>query len=120
MEAYNGRADKALGYLDWESYVKDRFGTHLLRLPSSLRSEVASELHKAGMSTRGIASVVGVGKSTIERDLAAGPNGPAETVSWLAFVGPRRRKRCSVEACGCYRLAVTAAVTLRGFTRLRP
>jgi hypothetical protein len=68
-EAYARQAHKALGYDTWESYVHDRFDDLLLRLGVDLRRRVARELAEAGMSTPAIAPILGVGQSTVDRDL---------------------------------------------------
>ena len=68
-EAYACQAHKALGYDTWESYVHDRFGDQLMRLGVDLRRRVAKELAEAGMSTSAIAPILGVGQSTVDRDL---------------------------------------------------
>lgn len=67
-EAIEKRDDIALGYASPGAYVSDRFGQSLANLGMDVRREVVRELTEAGMSTRAIAPVVGVGKSTVERD----------------------------------------------------
>jgi hypothetical protein len=65
---YAGRAWIALGYPDWESLCADRFGD-VLRLPRPGRQEVVAHLRAYGLSTRAIASAVGVDDKTVRRDL---------------------------------------------------
>lgn len=60
----------ALGYRSVGEYVADRFGGSLQRLGVEVRRAVVGELTAAGMSTRAIAPVVGVGKSTVDRDVS--------------------------------------------------
>lgn len=74
-EAIEKRDDLALGYSGVSEYVADRFGGALTRLGVDVRREVVRELSAAGLSTRAIAPVVGVGKGTIHRDLAGAPHG---------------------------------------------
>lgn len=73
-EAWNDGDWEALGYSDWETYVQDEFGTSILKLDTAIRKLWVKELASQGMSTREIAPVVNVGKSTVNRDLAV-PNG---------------------------------------------
>jgi hypothetical protein len=68
-EAIESRDDLALGYASVSAYVADRFGGALSKLGVDMRREVVRELTEAGMSTRSIAPVLGVGKSTVERDV---------------------------------------------------
>ena len=69
-KAKNGNAHQALGYQSWTAYVADKFGGTLARLGKSGRLPVVELLAGQGMSTRAIASVVGVSKDTVHRDLA--------------------------------------------------
>ncbi len=69
-EAKNGSAHQALGYQSWTAYVADKFGGTLARLGKSERLPVVELLAGQGMSTRSIASVVGVSNATVSRDLA--------------------------------------------------
>jgi hypothetical protein len=62
---------KALG-MSTEQWVSECLGGYV-RLSISDRREAVAELSADGMSQREIASVLGVGKGTIDRDLA--PNG---------------------------------------------
>lgn len=75
-EAYERRADIALGYRDWASYCDAEMGG--LRLPVGERREAIRGLHDAGMSQRAIASTVGVGVGTVNRDLSGVPIGTPE------------------------------------------
>lgn len=69
-EAIAQRDDVALGYRSPGEYVADRFGASLSGLGIEVRRAVVGELTEAGLSTRAIAPVVGVGKSTVDRDLS--------------------------------------------------
>lgn len=71
-DALTRRAWVALGYESPAAYVAQEFGRSLERLPVGARRGVVHELTEAGMSTRAIASVVGVDQATVVRDRAAG------------------------------------------------
>jgi len=77
--AYEGRADKALGYPSWHAYCAAELGG--LRLPLADRPAAVAELRDAGMSTRAIGSALGVDAKTVRNDLAAtGEQSPVEKV----------------------------------------
>ena len=77
-EAYERRADLALGYTSWAEYAEVE-----LRPPSALAAEVRRELvgllSARGMSTRAIAPTVGLGKSQVSeiRSQVSGDRTPA-------------------------------------------
>jgi len=64
---------KALG-LSTREWVEERLGGYV-RLSIPERREAVAELTEEGRSTREIGEVLGVAKTTVERD-QAGPNGP--------------------------------------------
>ncbi|OFJ52560.1 hypothetical protein BEL07_17095 [Mycolicibacterium grossiae] len=68
-EAKQGRIHEALGYKSWPAYLMDALGGRL-QLPGEDRLEVVAYLAGEGMSTRAIASVTGVSKSTVANDLS--------------------------------------------------
>ena len=72
-DAYEVRDWRALGYPSWKAYVTEEFGTALHRLGSDDRRDVVLLLNHTGMSTRAIAPVLGVGKSTVDRDAGRCP-----------------------------------------------
>lgn len=74
-QAESGKAWQALGYQSWTAYVQSEFAESLTRLQRAERIPVVQKLSSTGMSTRAIASVVGAGKSTVDRDLAGVPDG---------------------------------------------
>lgn len=81
--AYRARDWDALGYDSWDAYVVGEFGTDRLpTLEREERQELAASLRAESMSTRAIASVLGVGHQTVMRDLSAGgPGGPPAEVT---------------------------------------
>lgn len=83
-QAYTQRAWSALGYDSWDEYCVGEFGTSRLRLPREERSEVVASLRESGLSIRAIASATGMGRGTVERELASVPNGTPDA----APVGP--------------------------------
>jgi len=80
-EAKAGNAHQALGYESWTAYVADKFGGVLARLTKSERLPFVELLADQGMSTRAIASVVGVSKSTVADDLSSSGHLTAEPVT---------------------------------------
>lgn len=68
---YRERAWSVLGYQSWDALCDAEFGGTRIALPRQQRQEVVCDLRESGMSTRAIASAVGVNQSTIARDLAA-------------------------------------------------
>jgi len=74
-QAYTRRAWAALGYDSWNDYCMIEFESCRLRLPREQRAGVVSSLRESGLSIRAITAATGVGRGTVERDLAAVPNG---------------------------------------------
>lgn len=73
QKAFNGRADKALGYDSWHEYCTAELDD--LRIPLTERPAKVAELRQSGMSIRAISSALGVGVGTVSRDLATVPSG---------------------------------------------
>lgn len=69
-EAFERRADKALGYESWGAYCDAELRG--LRVPVEDRREPVAELRNAGMSTRAIGSALGIDARTVRRDLESG------------------------------------------------
>jgi hypothetical protein len=67
-QAEAGEAWRAMAYPSWTAYVATEFSGSLKALEKAERMPVVEKLSESGMSTRAIASVVGVGKSTVDRD----------------------------------------------------
>ncbi len=80
-EAKNGDAHTALGYRSWTGYVADKFGGTLARLRKAERLPFVELLADQGMSTRAIAGVVGVSKSTVADDLSSSGHLTVEPVT---------------------------------------
>lgn len=68
-EARSGRVHEALGHASWTAYVADALGGSL-QLSGEARLAMVSMMAGEGMSVRAIAAATGVGKSTVDRDLA--------------------------------------------------
>lgn len=68
-KAKAGEAWRVLGYGSWTAYVTAEFAGALEGLARAERVPIVAKLSETGMSTRAIATVVGAGKSTIDRDL---------------------------------------------------
>jgi hypothetical protein len=73
-EAYERRADLALGYASWAEYATAEFKP-AEGLAASVRQQVVGLLSAQGMSTRAIAPVVGVGQSQVRRDAQVSRDG---------------------------------------------
>lgn len=67
-QAYEGRADQALGYATWHDYCMAELSG--IRIPLTDRPAAVAELRQNGMSTRAIGSALGVSAATVTRDLA--------------------------------------------------
>jgi transposase len=81
-EAYERRVWLALDYESWPAYVSGEFGDIRLVHSEEERQKLAEFLNMRGLSVRAIASVVGAGKSTVARDLAASvPDGTVDRVA---------------------------------------
>jgi hypothetical protein len=70
-EAYQRRADKALGYESWADYAQAEFGEKTASIAAPIRRELVSTLSAEGMSTRAIAPAVGVSRQQIVNDRRA-------------------------------------------------
>lgn len=68
--------DVVLGYPSWTAYVAAEFGDALAELGRDDRRDVVAILSGSGMSTRAIASVVGVDPKTVRNDLQVGTSSP--------------------------------------------
>jgi len=66
-EAFEGRADVALGYQSWAEYCDAELRG--LRIPIQERREAVQELREAGMDQRSIGAALGVSQKTVDRDL---------------------------------------------------
>jgi transcriptional regulator with XRE-family HTH domain len=70
VAAYQGRAWVALHYASWDEMCDVEFEGARLRVPRETRAEQVRSLREAGMSTRSIASALGVSVGTAHADLA--------------------------------------------------
>lgn len=76
-QAKDGFAYVPLGYESWTSYVADVVQIHPRTIEE--RQELVSLLAGEGMSGRAIASVAGVHRATVQRDISGGSSAPPET-----------------------------------------
>lgn len=67
-EAFERRADLALGYGSWAEYSNAEFGEETRDLAPQFRRQLVGMLSAEGMSTRAIAPAVGVTQKTIVKD----------------------------------------------------
>lgn len=86
-QAKAGNAHVALGYGSWTDYLADVLGDEPLRLARDDRRELVAALAAEGMSTRAIAPIVGVGDSTVQRDLTPAPSGAPAPAPRPAITG---------------------------------
>lgn len=86
-EAYRRRDWAVLDYASWDAYVSGEFGTDRVRLPPEQRREMVASLRTESMSMPAIASVLGVGVGTIDRDLAAFPDGKPQPIEVIGSDG---------------------------------
>ena len=89
VEAFQRRADRALGYDSWAGYSDAELRG--LRLPIGDRREAVAELRGAGMSTRAIGSALGVDQSTVVRDLATDASASVEAPERVTGLDGRER-----------------------------
>lgn len=83
VEAFRGAAWSALGYDTWDAYCAGEFAeARMVRLDREQRREIVAEMRQAGMSSRAIASGLGVNKDTVNDDIrSAGGNPPPAPIT---------------------------------------
>jgi transposase-like protein len=110
-DAHHQRDWVTLRYASWDAYVAAEFNPERVQLPRELRERAVSELRVAGLSTRAIASALGVGDATVRRDLAgASYDAPAEITGadgkQYPAARPAKRSDLNQERVESARLAV--------------
>jgi sirohydrochlorin ferrochelatase len=68
IEAYQRRADLALGYPSWEAYCNNELGDIRPKLPVNMRRDAVESMTTAQMPTRAQAAVLGVSQRTVVND----------------------------------------------------
>lgn len=81
-EAKDNQDHLALGFPSWPAYVTQEFGGRLAQLNPADRRSAVLALTETGMSTRAIAPIVGVSKSTVQNWTVEAPTKP-DTVTSL-------------------------------------
>lgn len=76
---FDARAWEVKGYADWDSLLEAEVPGRRIQLPRPERREIVGRMADAGMTTRAIASAVGVDHSTVARDLAGVANATPRT-----------------------------------------
>lgn len=98
--AFEGRADKALGYESWQAYCSTELSD--VRVPVGNRPAMVAELRQSGMSQRAIGAALGVGQDTVRRDLSTERNRsvdlPATVVSLDGKARPAAQPKPEVPA----------------------
>lgn len=79
-EAYRRRVWASLRYESWETYCAAEFSETRLWASVEERHQQTLKLREAGMSQRAIAAVLGVGDSTVNRDLKGVSTAPSGAV----------------------------------------
>ena len=97
-QAEAGAAWQALGYDSWPAYVVAEFGDALAGLARAERIPITAKLSEGGMSTRAIATVVGVDHSQVVRDQQVVQSAPPEVVTGLDGKSYPRRKPTAADA----------------------
>lgn len=87
--AFEGRADKALGYESWQAYCSAELSD--VRVPVGSRPAMVAELRQGGMSQRAIGSALGVSKETVRRDLSTATNVAVEEPAKVTSLDGRER-----------------------------
>ncbi len=89
-EAFERRADAALGYESWQAYCDTELRG--LRLPVGDRREAVAGLREAGMSTRAIGAALGIGQTQVMRDLGRlNTNGSVDQPETVTSLDGRER-----------------------------
>ena len=79
VEAFEGAAWRALDYGTWDQYCEVEFAEfRMFRLGAGQRREAVGNMRQAGMSTRAIASGIGVSQTTVARHLSTESNDSVE------------------------------------------
>jgi hypothetical protein len=76
-EAKEGQIHVSLGFASWTAYLANALAGHI-SVSRDDRHELVHLLADEGMSQRAISKATGAGKTTIQRELSGGPNGPPE------------------------------------------
>ncbi|OIV38003.1 hypothetical protein BIV57_07970 [Mangrovactinospora gilvigrisea] len=93
LAAFRERDWETLGYRDWDAYLSGEFGAHRVRLPRSERQQIVAALREGAMSTRAIASAIGVSRETVRTDLQAARDQVNDLVRGLNGKTYRTRRR---------------------------
>jgi hypothetical protein len=88
-EAFERRADRALGYESWHAYCDAELDG--IRLPIERRRAHVAELRGQGMSTRAIGAALGVSEGTVRNDLSTAQDYAVEQPEQVRSLDDRRR-----------------------------
>lgn len=86
-EAYQRRADLALGYESWSAYAEAELKPST-GLAAEVRRQLVGMLSQAGMSTRAIAPTVGAPRSTVHDDIKVSGNRTPEPTGTTEAIDP--------------------------------
>lgn len=90
IEAYQRRADVALGYPSWEAFCNNELGEIRPSLPVGMRREAVAEMTRAQMPTRAQAAVLGISQTTVVTDQRASEQNRSEPRTVIANNGSVR------------------------------
>lgn len=97
--AFEGRADRVLGYPNWHAYCAAELGG--MTLPLADRPAAVAELREAGMSTRAIGSALHTSEATVRRELRHGDAvEPAKVISLDGRQRPATQPKPKCTECG--------------------
>ena len=115
VEAYTSRAWTSLGYDSWDDYTRTEFDGVRIALPREDRREVIGSLRDAGLSTRAIASAIGVNDKTVRNDLAGAEySAPARSFRTVLSLTPMADAMARVLNPASRRLPITSRRSSRG------
>ena len=96
-EIHRDRLWLALNYPTWEAACDALLGGLRVQLPRDDRREIVGQLRDEDLSTRAIATALGVGVATVHRDLDAGvPDGTPEPASVTGLDGKTYTRKAPI------------------------
>lgn len=94
--AFEGRADRALGYDSWQAYCSAELND--VRVPVGSRPAMVAELRGAGMSQRAIGAALGISAATVNKDLSTVQDRTVEQPAKVTSLDGRQRPAAQSKA----------------------